>query len=267
MNLGYFFLLSLKEALRQPMYILTSLLFPAMFFWFFGVPNAKDEAGALLLLGSFSTFAILGVVLFQLAVHTSMDKASPWLQYVRTLPVTTLEFMLAKIGASFVLSLLAAGAVVLVAISETPLKTEALPWLPFVTALLLGGVPFAFMALTLGFLIKGKAILPAANMVYLPLSFAGGLWLPPSALPTAIQKISEYLPTRMYGEIVWAVLFKKTLPSASVKGLLIYTFVFLLSFLLATESGRQKCFGIFKWMNWQFFLKKVAENAKTTKSP
>lgn len=236
MRFLYFFSLSLKEFLRQPMYVLSSLVFPAMFFWFFGVPNAKDSAGSLLLMGSFASFGVLGVVLFQLAVHISQEQSSPWLTYVKTLPLGTFQFILAKIGASFVLSLFAAGAVVIVALIATPIETLGFPWLTFLLALLLGGIPFAILGLLVGFVVKGKAVLPVANLLYLPLSFAGGLWLPPSALPKIIQDLSEFLPTRMYGEIIWAVVFNKEIPAASIKGLIIYSCIFLFLFWLRVAN-------------------------------
>lgn len=245
MRFLYFFLLSLKEFLRQPMYVLSSLLFPAMFFWFFGVPNAKDSAGAMLLMGSFAGFGVLGVVLFQLAVQTSQEQCSPWLTYVKTLPMGTAQFVLAKVGASFVLSLFAAGAVVLVALQQTPINTQGFRWFLFIISLLLGGVPFALLGLMIGFLVKGKAVLPVANLLYLPLSFAGGLWLPPSALPKVIQNISEYLPTRMYGEIIWAVMFNKEMSSASVKGLGLYSLIFMVGFVWVVSGGR---------LQWQSLL-------------
>ena len=240
MRFLYFFLLSLKEFLRQPMYVLSSLVFPAMFFWFFGVPNAKDPAGAMLLMGSFAGFGVLGVVLFQLAVHTSQEQCSPWLTYMKTLPMGTAQFVVAKVGASFVLSLFAAGAVVLVAIQLTPIDVQGFHWFSFVISLLLGGVPFALLGLLIGFLVKGKAVLPVANLLYLPLSFAGGLWLPPSALPKVVQNFSEYLPTRMYGEVIWAVMFNKEIASASVKGLFIYSFIFMLGFTWILSGPRFK---------------------------
>jgi ABC-2 type transport system permease protein len=183
-------------------------------------------------MGSFASFGILGVVLFQLAVQVSQEQSSPWLTYVKTLPLGTFQFVIAKICASFVLSLFAAGAVFVVALLETPIEINGFPWMAFLLSLLIGGIPFALLGLLVGFLVKGKAVLPVANLLYLPLSFAGGLWLPPSALPKAIQDLSDFLPTRMYGEIIWAVLFKKEIPLVSIRGLLIYSLIFLILFWL-----------------------------------
>lgn len=231
-----FFVLSLKEFLRQPMFVVSTLLFPSMFFWFFGVPNAKDQASATLLMCSFSCFAVLGVLLFQLAVQTSQERSSPWMRFLQTVPVHELSLTLARVGASFVLSLLAILLVVLTTFLTTEFDGSQFPWIGFLTALLVGGIPFALFALILGFLIKGKAILPVANMIYLPLSFAGGLWLPPNALPEVVQEISEYLPTRHFGEIVWAVAFQKEIPQSALQGLGFYGAIFLISFLVILKK-------------------------------
>lgn len=231
-----FFILSLKEFLRQPMFVVSTLLFPSMFFWFFGVPNATDQASATLLMCSFSCFAVLGVLLFQLAVQISQERSSPWMRYLQTVPVRELNLTLARVGASFVLSILAIALVVATTFATTNFDGTDFPWVQFFAALMLGGIPFALMALVMGYIIKGKAILPVANMIYLPLSFAGGLWLPPNALPKVIQDISEYLPTRHFGEVVWAVAFKKEIPEAAAKGLVIYALIYIFIFLVILKQ-------------------------------
>ena len=46
--------------------------------------------------------------------------------------------------------------------------------------------------------------MPIANLLYLPLSYAGGLWVPPSRMPEVVAAISPYLPTRQFAELGWA---------------------------------------------------------------
>jgi ABC-type uncharacterized transport system permease subunit len=42
-----------------------------------------------------------------------------------------------------------------------------------------------------------------ANLIFVPLSFASGLFIPVAQLPGFIQKIPPYLPTYHYGQIAW----------------------------------------------------------------
>lgn len=230
---NYFRLLSahsysqMLEHLRQPMYVLTTLVFPAMFFWFFGVPNAKTSEASLLLLGSFSCFAILGVVLFQFAIGISQEKNTPWSHYLSILPLPSSLRLIPRVLNSLLVATASVLAVVAVALLCTPLILSEIPWSHFLGALLCGALPFSFLGAALGYAVNSKSIVPLANLVYLPLSFAGGLWMPPSALPSAIQDISKYLPTRYFGEFAWAALLKKPLQNEHIWGLSTYTVIFL----------------------------------------
>lgn len=218
---------SLLETIRHPSYVVTTLLFPSMFFWFFGVPNAKTPEAAQMLMGSFSSFAVLGVVLFQLTVGVAQDRSSSWDAYLRTLPVPSSVFLFARLSASFVIAILAVGAVILTAEFTTDVSLANVQWLPFLVAVMLGGLPFAALGLVLGMLANPKSAVPIANLVYLPFSFAGGLWVPPNGLAQIVQDISEFLPTRFYGELVWAAASGGNLADRWIIGHGAYCFLFL----------------------------------------
>jgi ABC-2 type transport system permease protein len=42
-----------------------------------------------------------------------------------------------------------------------------------------------------------------ANLVYLPLVFASGIFLPLDQLPLAVQRVARYLPTYHYVQLAW----------------------------------------------------------------
>lgn len=233
--------LSLLEMLRHPTYVLTTLLFPSMFFWFFGVPNAKDPAAAQFLMGSFSAFAVLGVVLFQLTVGTAQERASSWHTYLRTLPISTSVFFAARLFSSFFLALLAVIGVIVTALSTTTLDLPSDRWLPFFTVVMLGGLPFASLGLVLGMITSPKTAVPVANLVYLPFSFAGGLWVPPNGLSKSIQDFSELLPTRVYGELVWSAVLGQQTKEHWVWNHIFYTvgFLVLAIFLHRRDEGNR----------------------------
>jgi ABC-2 type transport system permease protein len=57
-------------------------------------------------------------------------------------------------------------------------------------------VPFALLGIAIGYLASPRAALPIANVAYLSLSYAGGLWAAPGDLPPPVQAASPALPTR-----------------------------------------------------------------------
>ena len=191
------------DFVRQPTYIVTSILFPSMFFLFFGVPNIYDQEGAVILTGSFAAFGVIGVCFFQFSVTTAVQRNSSWSVYQKLLPVHPSIILASKAMLSLVLAALTVACVVACALLATELTLSSQAWLKFIGVLYFGCFPFLACGLALGYWTNGRNALPIANMFYLPMSFVGGLWLPPNILPKQIRPLSEYLPTRHYGELVW----------------------------------------------------------------
>jgi ABC-2 type transport system permease protein len=219
--------LSLLELVRQPTYVVTTLIFPSLFFAFFGIPNAKDAASSAYLMGSFSAFGVLGVLLFQLCVAVAHERSSAWSQYQRTWPVPAKTFFMARVFCSLVLATLTVVGVMVLAVFFTDLEMSHFELLRFLAIVLLAGVPFAALGIFLGQVVSARAATPVANLVYLPLSFAGGLWMPPGTLSDSVQKISEILPSRAFGEIVWAVANSNPIPAKYLQLHIFYSFVFI----------------------------------------
>ena len=216
------------ELFRQPMYVVSSILFPSMFFWFFGIPNAKEPGSILFLTYSFACFSVLSVVLFQFSVGISQEKETSWYFYLKSLPSYRGIILGSRVISGFIFSSFAIAGVLSTAFIFSDLKPSDIDWTLFLIRIFSGAVPFALIGICLGQFFGSKTILPVANLVYLVLSFAGGLWMPPAALPTAVQKISPYLPTRMYGELMWSVASKTPTEAQHINGLIIYTTVFLI---------------------------------------
>jgi ABC-2 type transport system permease protein len=203
------------EMVRIPMYSVSTIVFPTLLFMLFGLPYAGSTEGARMITASYAAYAVIGVTLFQFGVGIASERNSPWQQFLRVLPVGAVTRLTAQVAAALVFSaasvavLLIASAAFSKAAFDLALLARLLP------ALLLGSIPFAFLGITIGYWAGRRSALPIANLLYLPLAFGGGLWMPPSALPHAIRAISPYLPTRHYGEIVWAAAGARAVPFAS----------------------------------------------------
>lgn len=190
------------ELLRYPSFSLPTLLFPALLFLFFGVPS--DEPDETILMASYAAFGVLAVALFQFGVGIASERASPWQVYLRTLPVSARVRFAARLLAAAAFALASAGAVVAVALALTSAELGAAQWVRLGFALGCGTIPFGLLGLTIGYWLTPKGALPVANLLFLGLAFLGGLWTGPDLLPDAVDSFSPLLPTRQWGETVWA---------------------------------------------------------------
>jgi ABC-2 type transport system permease protein len=213
--------------LRQPSYVVSTLVFPSLFFLFFAAPNAKTTPEANILMGSFAAFAVLGVVFFQFALDFSIERSTAWFQYVKTLPITPWKFFLARSVTALLFAILAALVVIGVVLLATPAELTPKTFFALSQALILGALPFCLMGLAVGYFVPSSSALPISNLVYLVLSFAGGLWIPPAGLDAKIQKISEWLPTRFYGEWAWSSVLGRDVAIENIAGLATYAFIAL----------------------------------------
>ena len=214
------------DLMRQPAYVVSTIAFPVLFYAIFALPESKNQASAQLLMSSFASFAVFGVAFLQFGVGTAQEKSQTWYMYIKSLPVSPGELLLARLMTAIIYSFASAMGVIFLAVNFTPIDMSQHQWIEFVFWLLSGGLSFCIMGLAVGMWASEKSALPIGNLIYLPLSFAGGLWKPPEILPESIRQISPYLPTRHYGELVWASVRSDSIPLKSFAGLLAWTCLF-----------------------------------------
>jgi ABC-2 type transport system permease protein len=182
------------ELVRYPAYLVPTLILPSVFFLFFVSPGPHQEAAVRM--ATFAGFAVIGVAFFQFGVGIAIDRASPWESYLRTLPIGPAVRLGARLVSAALFACAAAALLIATAVATTAVSLPAERWAGLGATLLAGVVPFALLGIALGYWAPAKGALPIANLLYLVLAYAGGLWILPSRLPAAIDAISRFLPTR-----------------------------------------------------------------------
>jgi ABC-2 type transport system permease protein len=211
------------ELARHPSFVVPTLAFPALFFLVFVAPSSR--AAPREALASYLGFAVLGVAFFQFGVGVATDRVSAWEVYLRSLPVSSAARFVARIAVAALFALLSASVVAGVALATIHPSLAWSRWTALTAALLIGSVPFALLGIAIGYWATPRGALPTANLLYLGLSYAGGLWTGPGKLPASVEKLSPYLPTRQYGELLWSAAFG-SLRLGTVGALSIFTVVF-----------------------------------------
>ena len=216
------------ELIRQPTYFVATVAFPSLFYIIFAVPESNDPASSNMLLASFSCFAVFGVLFLQFGVGVAQERSTSWYHYLRTLPLKKTNLMIARFLSAYFFAILSVLSLNLLALMFTEVSMDFFIWFKFYLYLIVPGLIFCLMGLALGYFSSEKSALPLGNLIYLPLSFAGGLWKPPELLPDTLNKISTYLPTRQYGEILWNTVKDESVFSESLWILGVYLILFLI---------------------------------------
>ena len=189
------------ELVRFPGFSVGTLAFPSILVLLFGLPRAGRSPE--LLLASYAAFAVLGVGFFQFGVSGAIERGTPWQAWLRTLPAPPAARIGARVLAALVFTLGSVAVVVTVALATTSASLTALAWLRLTVALLAGSVPFVVLGLAIAYWASPKSALPVANILYILLAYAGGLWTGPSDLPRTVRSISPYTPARQWGDVLW----------------------------------------------------------------
>lgn len=71
--------------------------------------------------------------------------------------------------------------------------------------LVAGSLPFSAMGLALGYFAGPNSAPPTINLIYLPMSFCSGLWVPFMFLPKVVRQIALVLPPYHLSQLALAV--------------------------------------------------------------
>jgi len=160
----------LLNYVRIPAFSLTSLALPLVFYTFFGLPNAGKHfpdgtSVGLYLMCSFGAYAVSSVmVIFALVA------------------LVVLIFYVVVVGGV-----------------HFPVEIG----LEIVGLLLIGALPLIGMGMAIGYTSGPNAAPAVANLIYLPMAFASGMFVPVGDLPDFIQKVAKYLPTYHYAQLAY----------------------------------------------------------------
>lgn len=191
------------DLLRRPSFLIPALFVPSIMFLLVNPVVAAMGVPVETFAASCTGFALLGITLFQFAFMIAQDREMPWDRYVRTLPGAAGVRMVAQILVALSFALAAVALVVGVAILVGGMSLRASWLLRVLSVLLLGGIPFALLGATIGYKFSARGAVGVANLLYILLSFFGGLFMPPDLMWRPLALIAPLLPTRALGALLW----------------------------------------------------------------
>jgi ABC-2 type transport system permease protein len=194
--------LEIRRLLRNRRTVIITMVFPVVFFLIFGLNKtySKQPYGH----GNVAAFVMISLALYGAVfaataggAMVSIERAQGWSRQLRLTPLAPPAYILMKIMTSLVLG---AGSVAVVYIVGLLTRQASMPgYLWIVTALCvwIGSLLFAAFGLFMGYLLPAENVMQFMSLILSLLSFAGGLFIPISQFPTAVQDVAKWTP--LYG--------------------------------------------------------------------
>jgi ABC-2 type transport system permease protein len=184
---------------RAKSFSLSVIGFPVMFYVLFGVMNKGVTEGgvamAKYMLAGYCCFGMIGAALFGIGIGLGSERAAGWLELKRASPMPPMAYLLAKCVTAQAFGVIITAVLVLVGVTLGGVKLSGLELALMFGMAVLGTIPFAAMGLLVALLVPPAAAPGVVNLLYLPMSFMGGLWIPIQYLPKWLQAIAPSMPT------------------------------------------------------------------------
>jgi ABC-2 type transport system permease protein len=187
------------KLLRTRSFSLAIIGFPVMFYVLFGIANRHSYEGnvhiAKYMLAGYACFGLIGAALFGIGVGLASDLAAGWLELKRASPMPAPAYLFAKCASAVAFGLIIVSILTAIAVSFGGVSLTSTELIKMLGMTIVGSICFASMGLLLALIVPANAATGIVNLIYLPMSFLSGLWMPIKFMPHWLQGFAPALPT------------------------------------------------------------------------
>lgn len=186
------------KLIRTRVFSLSIIGFPLMFYVLFGLSNRGNTIDSMdaakYILAGYCCFGMIGAALFGIGVGLASERSQGWLELKRSSPMPPLAYLVAKCITAQAFGIIIVCVLTAVAILWGGVHLTLTEFVMMLGMTLAGTVPFAAMGLLIALLVPANAASGVVNLIYLPMSFMSGLWIPLKYLPRFLRPIAPHLP-------------------------------------------------------------------------
>jgi ABC-2 type transport system permease protein len=194
--------LEVRRLLRNKRTLIFTMVLPVFFFLLFGLNSAyaNIRQGH----GNTSAFILISMALYGAVLATtsggamvSIERALGWSRQLRVTPLSPAAYVAIKAATAMVLGGASIAAVYLVGLITGKPTMPAYLWVFTALAVWVGSLIFAVFGLFMGYLVPTENVMQIMGFVLVLFAFGGGLFIPLSQFPHAIQVLAKFTP--LYG--------------------------------------------------------------------
>ena len=197
------------KLIRTTVFSLSVIGFPMMFYVLFGLSNRGNSIDSMdaakYMLAGYCCFGMIGAALFGIGVGMASERAQGWLELKRSSPMPPPAYLLAKCVTAQAFGLIIVCVLSALGVLFGGVHLQPAEFAMMLGMALVGTVPFAAMGVLIALLVPPNAASGVVNLIYLPMSFMSGLWIPLKYLPKFLRPIAPSLPAFHLSQLMLTV--------------------------------------------------------------
>lgn len=194
--------LEIRRLTRNRRTVIISIALPAVFFLIFGLNRGYDtQRPTPTAHGNVAAFVMISLALYGAVLATtfggamvSIERSQGWSRQLRLTPLSPVAYIVIKVLTALVLGATSVAAVYIVGAVTNKASMSTNLWIGTGLSVWIGSLLFAAFGLFLGYLLPAENVMQLIGLILALLSFVGGLFIPVSQYPVAVQDVAKWTP-------------------------------------------------------------------------
>jgi ABC-2 type transport system permease protein len=237
--------LEILRTLRDPFYLFLAVAVPIGFYLLFaGLFGSGQHApgtlsGNVEIMIAMAVYGGIWACLVATGPRIAHERSSGWFRHLSLLPIAPWKILVGRALVAIIFALPAMLLVCGTAVLVHGVRLPAGEWLGAIVLMWIGVWPFALLGIALGYVTNDTTAFGVTYGLYMALSAAGGLWIPPEILPSTMLTVAKTLPTYHAADLGWQIANGQSPEWMSVIVLVGWALLFLLvATLFARRAAR-----------------------------
>ncbi|MGH7912654.1 MAG: ABC transporter permease [Candidatus Dormibacteraceae bacterium] len=192
---------------RNPFFVILSAVLPIFFFAIFGLTYGSQKLNAnytvsALIMGNMAAYAVSNLLVLNIGIGQATQRSQKLDLLQRATPLPPWIAVAANAVGGLLIAALAVIVLFIFGAIAGGVHLPLLTYLNLLWRVLLGALPMLGLGLAIGYGFSGNVAPAVANLIYLPMSFLSGIFVPLALYPKFIQNLAPILPTYHYAQLV-----------------------------------------------------------------
>jgi ABC-2 type transport system permease protein len=199
----------LRSNARSAEFTVGAVALPVLLYVMFGLPDADELEGGTTIrtafLVSLSAYGVISLAIFTFGDNVAKERGRGWTRTLRSTPMPTSIQLLARVVTAVVHAGLIVAAMGMLAATAGHVGLPVSTWIAFAATMLGGVVAFSTLGYAIAMLARPRVASVISNLIFLPLAFASGFFIPLSELSSTMREIAPWLPTYHFGQLAYRI--------------------------------------------------------------